>query len=69
MTYEELIKVKNNLDKIGFVEDADPKFLYAVSKNKQELEKVIKTLKKLYGLKLQSNAVLTSLENTANKSV
>ena len=47
MTYQELIIQKNNLDRINFIADADPRFLYAVSKNKARLESIVKLVNKM----------------------
>ena len=38
MTYRDIVKAKTNLDRVNFIEGADPKFLYAVAKNKAKLE-------------------------------
>lgn len=38
MTYKEVLEMKANLDKVNFIEDADPKFVYAVAKKMAIME-------------------------------
>jgi hypothetical protein len=47
MTYRDLIIMRNNLDLVNTIEGTNPKFLYAVSRNKARLDTIIKTLDSL----------------------
>ena len=44
MTYRDILIMKNNLDLVNTIEGTNPKFLYAVSRNKARIESIIKTL-------------------------
>lgn len=46
MIYREVIKMKANLDKVNFIEGADPKFGYAVARNKAKAESIIRAMDK-----------------------
>jgi hypothetical protein len=47
MTYREILVMRNNLDLVDTIRDANPKFLYAVAKMKARLDSIMKTLDSL----------------------
>jgi hypothetical protein len=47
MTYEDVIKMRSNLAKVNFIQNADAKFVYAVAKNLRRLDQIVKDLNKI----------------------
>jgi len=54
MTYREVLIMRKNLDEVNPIEGVNVKFLYAVSKNKEKLDSIIKHLD---GLKKPSDEI------------
>lgn len=44
MTYRDILIMRNNLEQVNPIEGTNPKFLYAVSRNKARLDSIIKHL-------------------------
>lgn len=63
MKYGDVPKMKANLDKVNFIENANHKFGYAVAKNKEKCEQIIKTMNKL----IEPSEALTEYREKADK--